>query len=256
VRKELKRRNPGFDGQMRIKIEGGVVTEFKIVTDQVTDISPIRAFNALQVLECTGTYTDKPNGLLADLTPLAGMNLAGLLDLNLVNTKVSDAGMVCFKDSKNLTALTFGNTPVSDAGLANFKGMRLREVYIDNTGITDLTPHARHAAGKNPSDPEEHHPGAGHPPRHEEPQDHRHPLETILAGGGVLGALRQGGVQGVARRLAPTIVLAAIPLVGVTPSAVNPLRDGSRRRTSPTHPAAGRPGRQRECGRATRTGRA
>ena len=70
--------------------------------------------------------------------PLAATT-QGLLDLNLVNTKVNDAGMVCFKDSKNLTALTFGNTPVSDAGLANFKGMRLRELYIDNTGITDLT---------------------------------------------------------------------------------------------------------------------
>jgi Leucine-rich repeat (LRR) protein len=164
VRKELMRRNPGFDGKMESKIEGGAVTEFRIVTDKVTDIAPIRVFNALRVLECRGTYTDKSNGLLADLTPLAGMNLAGLRDLNLVNTKVNDAGMVCFKDSKNLTALTFANTPVSDAGLdnfkeckaltylalantpvsdaglANFKGMRLRELYIDNTGITDLTP--------------------------------------------------------------------------------------------------------------------
>jgi hypothetical protein len=140
VRKELMRRNPGFDGKMEHKIEDGVVMEFRIVTDHVTDIAPIRVFNGLRILECSGTYTDKSNGLLADLTPLAGMNLAGLLDLNLVNTKVNDAGMVCFKDSKNLTALTLGNTPVSDAGLANFKGMRLRELYMDNTGITDLTP--------------------------------------------------------------------------------------------------------------------
>ena len=29
VRKELKRRNPGFDGRMETKIEGGVVTELK-----------------------------------------------------------------------------------------------------------------------------------------------------------------------------------------------------------------------------------
>jgi hypothetical protein len=41
VRRELKRRNPGFDGKMENKIEGGVVTEFRIVTDQVTDIAPI-----------------------------------------------------------------------------------------------------------------------------------------------------------------------------------------------------------------------
>ena len=52
VRKELKRRNPGFDGKMETKIEGGVVTEFRIVTDKVTDIAPIRVFDALRVLDC------------------------------------------------------------------------------------------------------------------------------------------------------------------------------------------------------------
>ena len=53
----------------------GVVTEFRIVTDHVTDISPIRVFNALRLLGCTGRRTDEPTGLLADLTPLRGMNL-------------------------------------------------------------------------------------------------------------------------------------------------------------------------------------
>ena len=45
----------------------------------------------------------RPNGQLADLTPLKGMNLAALTHLNLTSTKVSDAGMVYFKDCKNLT---------------------------------------------------------------------------------------------------------------------------------------------------------
>ena len=58
VRKELMRRNPGFDGKMEHKIEDGVVTEFRIVTDQVTDIAPIRVFNALRVLDCSGTWTN------------------------------------------------------------------------------------------------------------------------------------------------------------------------------------------------------
>src|SRR5262249_34290724 len=57
VRKELKRRNPGFDGKLEHKIEHGVVTGLRIVTDQVTDIAPIRVFNALRVLECRGTWT-------------------------------------------------------------------------------------------------------------------------------------------------------------------------------------------------------
>ncbi len=188
VRKELVRRNPGFDGKMEHKIEDGVVTEFRIVTDKVTDIAPIRVFNALRVLECSGTYVNQPNGLLADVTPLQGMNLSGLTNLdlhftqvsdaglarlkdlkalrhlNLGGTKVGDAGAAQFKDCKNLSFLSLGETQVSDAalahfndckylthlylyatkvsdvGLANFKGLPLRVLWIEYSGITDLTP--------------------------------------------------------------------------------------------------------------------
>jgi serine/threonine protein kinase len=164
VRKELKRRNPGFDGKIEHKIEDGVVTEFRFVTDQVTDIAPIRVFDALRVLECRGTYTYKPNGLLTDLTPLEGMNLADLTYLNLSQTKVGDAGMIHFKDCKKLNQLHLGETPVGDAGLihfkdcralthlflngthvsdvglAHFKGMPLMVLVIYKTGITDLSP--------------------------------------------------------------------------------------------------------------------
>ena len=49
------RRNPGFDGKLEYKIENGVVTEFKIVTDHVTDIAPIRVWSALRSLDCSGT---------------------------------------------------------------------------------------------------------------------------------------------------------------------------------------------------------
>jgi formylglycine-generating enzyme required for sulfatase activity len=164
VRQELMRRNPGFDGKVGHKIEDGVVTEFRIVTDKVADIAPIRVWSAMRVLECRGTYTDNPNGLLADLTPLKGMNLAGLKHLNLINTRVTDAGMASFKDCKDLrylnlfntrvtdagmaffkdckalTQLNLAGTKVSDAGLAHFKGMPLLMLWIQNTGITDLTP--------------------------------------------------------------------------------------------------------------------
>jgi hypothetical protein len=68
VRKELMRRNPGFDGKVGHKIEDGAVTEFRIVTDQVTDIAPIRVWSALRLLDCRGTWPYR--GLLADLTPL------------------------------------------------------------------------------------------------------------------------------------------------------------------------------------------
>ncbi len=144
VRKELERRNSGFDGKMETKVEGGVVTELRIVTDEVADIAPIRVFDALRVLDCRGTYTYfnsdnmKPNGRLADLTPLEGMNLAALTYLNLSGTKVGDAGLANFKDCKALTNLFLGETKVSDAGLANFKDCKnLSFLRLVNTQVGD-----------------------------------------------------------------------------------------------------------------------
>jgi eukaryotic-like serine/threonine-protein kinase len=137
VRRELKRRNPGFDGQMETKIEDGTVTEFRIVTDKVTDIAPIRVFGALRVLNCHGTWTGKSNGQLADLTALKGLNLGGL---SLECTQVSDTSLAHLKDCKSLTHLALNGTKVSDAGLAYFKGMPLKLLWIQDTGITDLTP--------------------------------------------------------------------------------------------------------------------
>jgi eukaryotic-like serine/threonine-protein kinase len=141
VRKELMKRNPGFDGKVEHKIEDGVVTEFKIVTDPVTDIAPIRVFNALRVLECRGQFTNKSSGLLSDLTPLLGMNLAELTHLNLRDTMVSDAGMVYFKDCTSLTTLILPDTHVGDAGLAHFKNCKALEVLdlgrtrVGNAGL-------------------------------------------------------------------------------------------------------------------------
>jgi uncharacterized membrane protein len=137
VRKELMRRNPGFDGKMEHKIAGGVVTEFRIATDKVTDIAPIRVFNALRVLECSGTNS-RPKAQLEDLTPLKGMNLAGLTLLAIANTKVTDAGMVYFKDCKNLTDLCIYNTQVGDAGLFHFKDCKaLTHLNLAGTQVSD-----------------------------------------------------------------------------------------------------------------------
>jgi serine/threonine protein kinase/Leucine-rich repeat (LRR) protein len=138
VRKELMRRNPGFDGKFDHKIEDGVVTELRIVTDKVTDIAPIRVFNALRDLECSGTWTNGPNGVLADLTPLEGMNLAGLDRLCLGNTKVTDAGMAIFKDCKNLVRLELWFTNLTDAGVAHFKDCKnLTSLNLGGTRVSD-----------------------------------------------------------------------------------------------------------------------
>src|SRR5262249_54544788 len=131
VRKELMRRNPGFDGKFEHKIEDGVVTEFRIVTDQVTDIAPIRVCSALRVLRCGGSWQ---KGQLADLTPLKGMNLANLTELDLNNTKVTDAGMVYFKDCKDLRYLWLAATEVTDVGMVYFKDCKdLKHLQLSGT---------------------------------------------------------------------------------------------------------------------------
>jgi Leucine-rich repeat (LRR) protein len=138
VRKELMHRNPGFDGKFEHKIEDGVVTEFKIVTDQVTDIAPIRVWNTLRELDLFGTWTGKPKGLLADLTPLTGMNLAGLTRLNLSRTQMSDGGLAPFKGCKNLTHLELHYTQVSDAGLVHFQDSKaLTFLNLGGTKVSD-----------------------------------------------------------------------------------------------------------------------
>jgi hypothetical protein len=142
VRKELMRRNPGFDGKMKHKIEDGVVTEVRIVTDKVTDIAPIRVFDALRVLDCRGTHAGNWQtgfGQLADLTPLKVMKLERLTHLDLAFTDVADAGMVYFEGCKKLTFLSLASTGVSDKGLAHFKDCKhLSVLSLDHTRVTDV----------------------------------------------------------------------------------------------------------------------
>ncbi len=76
VAKKLQELNPGFDGKVTPKIEGGVVTEVEFVTDNVTDISPVRALAGLKKLTCHGSGLGK--GILVDLLPLKGMPLTQL----------------------------------------------------------------------------------------------------------------------------------------------------------------------------------
>jgi hypothetical protein len=145
VRKELMRRNPGFDGKVEHKIEDGVVTGLRINTDKVKDISPIRAFNALRTLDCAGSHSDDyrtGNGQLADLSPLKDMNLDRLTHLELAWTRVADSGTVYLKRCKELRFLGLASTLVSDRGLANFKDCKnLSMIGLDSTQVTDAGLH-------------------------------------------------------------------------------------------------------------------
>jgi hypothetical protein len=129
VRKELIRRNPGFDGQVEPKIEDGVVTEFKVVTDRVTDIAPIRGLNALRALRFGG----QPNGPLADLTPLKGMPLTAL---SLWDTRVQDLSPL--KGMKLVWLDLNGCQQVRDLG--PLKGMPVTDLHLDYCQAGDLTP--------------------------------------------------------------------------------------------------------------------
>jgi hypothetical protein len=56
VRQELVRRNFGFDGKVKHKIDKGKVTELSVLTDKVTNFAPVRALKRLVYLDLRGTY--------------------------------------------------------------------------------------------------------------------------------------------------------------------------------------------------------
>ena len=137
VVKKLKELNRGFDGKVTggngtgtPKIENGVVTEFRFCTDNVTDISPVRALAGLKSLACAGSGPDK--GKLADLSPLEGTPLSSL---RVYCTQVSNLSPL---RGMPLTTLHCNGTPVSD--LSPLKGMPLTDLTCFATHVTDLSP--------------------------------------------------------------------------------------------------------------------
>ena len=110
VKTELVKRNPGFGGDLEAKVgKDGVVTELRFSTDNVGDISPLRALQGLQKLTCNGTFPD--GGKLGDLSPLKNMPL---------------------------TFLYCPANPISD--LAPLSGMKLTHLWVHYTPVADLSP--------------------------------------------------------------------------------------------------------------------
>jgi len=158
VAKKLRELNPGFDGNITgldgtgaPKIAGGVVAEIGFVTDQVMDISPVRALTGLRALSCKGSKVGL--GKLADLRPLEGMSLQ---DFNCSDTRVADLSPLA---GMKLRKLRCGATPITDLGplsgmpltllwcsktgvsnLEPLRGMRLTDISIHDTPIADLSP--------------------------------------------------------------------------------------------------------------------
>jgi Leucine-rich repeat (LRR) protein len=137
VSQKLMELNPGFDGKLKgvdgtgtPRIENGVVTGVVFVTENVIDISPVRALTGLKLLKCGGEGAGK--GKLSDLSPLSGI---ALTHLYCHNTQVSDLSPL---EGMTLTTLGFSDTPVSD--LLPLKGLSLTELRCDGTQVSDLSP--------------------------------------------------------------------------------------------------------------------
>jgi hypothetical protein len=77
VTAKLKELNPDFHGEMNYAVGiTRVVEEYGFKTDNVTDITPVRALTGLSILRCAGSAPGK--GKLTDLSPLKGLKLTRL----------------------------------------------------------------------------------------------------------------------------------------------------------------------------------
>jgi serine/threonine protein kinase/Leucine-rich repeat (LRR) protein len=138
VRKKLIELNPGFDGKLTDRwavsppaVTNGIVTQMTFVTDQVTDIFPVRALVGLEFLACRGSAPDR--GKLRDLSPLKGMTMTHL-DLS-DNARLSDLSPL---NGSRLTHLGCTGTHVTD--LSVLRGMALEELWLGSTEVSDLAP--------------------------------------------------------------------------------------------------------------------
>ena len=158
VAQKLQQLNPGFDGKLTgwdgkgtPRIVNGVVTELWFYTDNVTDISPVRALAGLKSLYCPGSHSGA--GKLMDLSAMQGMPLTALAcnatrvsdlsplrgmpltDLNCGSSGVSDLSPL---ERMALTSLACYNSQVSS--LSPLRGMELTFLSFNATQVSDLTP--------------------------------------------------------------------------------------------------------------------
>jgi serine/threonine protein kinase/formylglycine-generating enzyme required for sulfatase activity len=137
VSQKLVDLNPEFDGKLTgfaekgaPAIENGVVTLIWFETDNVSDISPVRALAGLKSLGGIGTALLK--GRLVDLSPLKGMPLTSL---HIYRNEVTDLSPL---NGMPLTFLHLSETRVSD--LSPLHGMPLKQLIVDTTPVTDVSP--------------------------------------------------------------------------------------------------------------------
>lgn len=157
VSRKLMELNPGFDGRLTggggsAHIHEGVVKTLGFFTDNVTDISPVRAFRELDCLDIRGSSPG--SGKLRDLSPLKGMrlphvicncnpnlsDLSPLKDLPLTNLECNNTGV---SDLSPISALKLTNLDVTltkVADLTPLKEMPLEYLLLQNTQVSDISP--------------------------------------------------------------------------------------------------------------------
>jgi serine/threonine protein kinase len=169
VRKELKKRNPNFKGELTPTIDKGSVVELQLNDPALIDVTPIQALRGLQRLRCfnsnvrdLGPLLGLPlrqlqffdAGKIVDLSPLHGMPLEDLYLWAWTGTDLAPLNGMPLKrlnvggnyKELDLTPLAdlplewliLNHTEVSD--LSPLKKMSLRELGCNNTLVSDLAP--------------------------------------------------------------------------------------------------------------------
>jgi hypothetical protein len=158
VSQKLKQLNPEFDGKLSSGwvesglpvIQFGNVVELRIITDNVADLSPIRALSELRGLHCD---SKQKTGRRLDLSPLHGMKIHALrcvvddLDLSTVQGLPLSELSCLGGGITNLTPVRgmplHGLTLSGNWDLKNLeplKEMPLTYLWCDNTQVADLSP--------------------------------------------------------------------------------------------------------------------
>lgn len=129
VARKLKELNPGFEGSFEHQVENGVVKSFKLVSDDITDLSPVRALRELQTFTCIPVNKDLSK--LSDLSPLLGMKLKDL-------TLSSQKGLTDLSPLRGMPLIKLNLIGTSVKDLSPLRQMKLLELKLQQTLVEDL----------------------------------------------------------------------------------------------------------------------
>ena len=132
VTAKLKQLNPGLAGDIKYKKGNSEVTEIEFNGTGVANIWPLRALVNLRVAKFGCHWRPNDSSLVADLSPLRGLQLV-VLDCG--HSKVGDLSPLA---GMPLVELACNGSQVSD--LSPLRGMKLTSLNCGNTRVRDLSP--------------------------------------------------------------------------------------------------------------------